>query len=231
MIATADPSLPAVLFDLDGTLTDPAIGITRCLTFALGSLGKPVPPETELRACIGPPLQKTLPLLLQSDDPSLAQKALYLYRERFATVGKYENFIYPGIPEVLETLRAEGHPLFVATSKPAIYARDILAHFGLDSFFAGVYGSELTGERSDKTDLLAYPLAQEKRNPADCVMIGDRRHDVEGAHSNGMRCIGVTWGYGYRQELLAAGADSLCDTVAELPDRMHSLRQAAGLRF
>lgn len=225
LVAPVAPRLSplAILFDLDGTLTDPALGITRCLRFALKSLGKPVPPETELRACIGPPLQQTLPLLLQSDDPALAQKALVLYRERFAAVGKYENVVYPGIPAVLEALRTAGYSLFVATSKPVVYARDILAHFGLDSFFVGVYGSELTGERSDKTELLAYFLAQEERNPADCIMIGDRRHDVEGAHGNGMRCIGVGWGYGSRQELVAAGADWLCEDIADLPQQIRSL--------
>ncbi len=206
----------SILFDLDGTLTDPAEGITGCLRFALERLGRPVPPEADLRACIGPPLQTTLPALLGSDEPALAREALALYRERFGGVGKFENQVYPGIPEALEGLRAAGHRLFVATSKPAVYAADILAHFGLREFFAGVYGSELSGERSDKAELIAYLLAREALEPAACVMVGDRRHDVEGALRNGVACVGVLWGYGSRDELRAAGAPVLAERPADI---------------
>ncbi|HVK02840.1 MAG TPA: HAD family hydrolase [Armatimonadaceae bacterium] len=215
---TAPPDrCPTVLFDLDGTLTDPAEGITRCLAYALERLGNAVPPSEELRACIGPPLQASFPRLLGSDDPELTRQAVTLYRERFAAVGMYENAVYPGIPEVLTAVRAGGGRLFVATSKPAVYAEKILRHFDLPAFFDGVYGSELTGERSDKAELIAYLLEQEALTAAGCVMVGDRRHDVDGARRNGLFPVGVLWGYGSREELETAGAKLLCAHPGELP--------------
>ncbi|MES2463249.1 MAG: HAD family hydrolase [Armatimonadota bacterium] len=209
----------SLLFDLDGTLTDPAEGITRCLTYALEKLGRLVPCESELRACIGPPLQETLPVLLGTNDPVLACDALGLYRERFSSIGKFENAVYPGIPEALTALCSHGYRLLIATSKPTVYAKDILSYFGLDAFFEGVYGSELSGERSDKTALIKYLLADRGLAADACLMIGDRKQDVVGAHQNGVACIGVLWGFGSQEELTSAGADWLCS----LPSHLYEL--------
>ena len=212
---TATP--PTLLFDLDGTLTDPMEGITRCIQYALERMGKPVPDQKELCAYIGPPLQKTFPVLLGSEDPAHAWEAIAHYRERFGSVGKFENTMFPEVPEVLAALRVRGHRLFVATSKPAVFATEILVHFGLVPFFERIYGSELTGERTDKTELVAYILGQEGLKAEECLMIGDRRHDVEGARHNGVACIGVLWGYGSPEELDEAGATAICEKMGDLP--------------
>jgi phosphoglycolate phosphatase len=207
----------ALLFDLDGTLTDPAEGITRCIAHALTALEAPVPSDAILRTCIGPPLQTTFADFLGTRDAAQIQRAIGLYRERFAPVGMYENVVYEGIPEALSALREAGFTLFVATAKPAVFAREILRHFGLSGLFTGIYGSELTGERSDKGELIAYLLERENVPAAQGVMLGDRRHDMEGAARCGLRAaIGVTWGYGSAAELRAAGATALCDTPAEM---------------
>jgi len=145
----------------------------------------------------------------------LIDDALALYRERFASVGMYENSLYPGVLEGLTQLREGGHHSWVATSKPHVYARQILAHFGLRDMFVGVYGSELSGERSDKAALLRHVLSDQAVG-APRYMVGDRRHDIEGAHANGLRAIGVLWGYGSRAELEAAGADALVGSMPEL---------------
>jgi len=212
----------ALLFDLDGTLTDPALGLTRCFAHALREMGRPVPPDTVLHACIGPPIQQSFPelLALPTDDPQTAlqvQTAIAHFRARFSTVGMYENTVYPGVPEALTALQQEGARLFIATSKPVVYAREILRHFALASYFEAVYGSELSGERVAKGDVIAYLLAQERLPARTAVMVGDRHHDIDGAKQNGLSAaVGVTYGYGSTNELLAAGADRLCAHPAEL---------------
>lgn len=208
-------SLLKLLFDLDGTLTDPGVGITRCLQHALEGLGRPTPPAPDLAWCIGPPLRESLAQLLGSPDASLVERAVALYRERFASVGMFENVVYPGVREGLLELRRGGHRLWVATSKPHVYAREILAHFDLLPMFAGVYGSELSGERTEKASLIRHVLGAERWDEPPC-MVGDRRHDVEGAHANGLPAVGVLWGYGGRAELEAAGADGLVASMPQL---------------
>ncbi len=193
-----------VFFDLDGTLTDPKTGITRCILFALQELGLDAP-EGELTWCIGPPLLESLESLV---GPALAPQALTLYRERFAALGWLENAVYPGIVELLEHLVREGRPVYVATSKPLVYAERIVRHFGLGDHVLRVFGSELDGTRSDKAELLRFAL-EESDAGSEATMIGDRRHDVVGAKANDLRSIGVTYGYGSRQELEAAGADAI----------------------
>ena len=195
-------------FDLDGTLTDPKPGITRCIQYALERLGFPVPSEDDLVWCIGPPLHASMKKLVGSDD--LTHRAVKLYRERFRDVGLYENEAYAGIQETLASVAAGGRRLFVATSKPKIYADRIIEHFGLGRHFEQVFGSELDGTRTNKSDLLAYALAETKADAARAVMIGDRSHDVVGARKNGMRAIGVLYGYGSLAELTDAGAHHLC---------------------
>lgn len=204
-----------VFFDLDGTLTDPKEGITRSIQYALERLSAPVPETDALLWCIGPPLRASLAQLLGGDDAA-AGEALALYRERFAETGLYENAVYAGIPDVLEELKDRGKRLFVATSKPRVYAERIVQHFGLGDSFEIVFGSELDGTLVEKTDLLQYAVAQTGTDPADAVMIGDRKHDMLGARNNDLSCIGVLYGYGTEAELHAAGAQQLVSSPQEL---------------
>ena len=205
-----------IYFDLDGTLTDPKPGITRSIQYALERLGQPVPSEDDLAWCIGPPLLASLKKLVGSDD--LAGKALLLYRERFSEIGLFENEVFPGIEDTLSALAASGRRMFVATSKPAVYAERIVSHFGLEQHFERVFGSELDGTRTDKTDLLRFALQAADVDPQQTIMIGDRSHDMVGARNNGMTAIGVLYGYGSRDELVEAGAHRICETHRELID-------------
>jgi phosphoglycolate phosphatase len=164
--------------------------------------------------CIGPPLRASLGKLLGGDE--LADRALALYRERFDDIGLYENKIYPGIADILAALTASRRRLFVATSKPHVYAERIVAHFGLADRFERVFGSELDGTRVDKTELLRYALRVTDVDPSRAAMIGDRSHDMIGARNNGMTAIGVLYGYGSQAELVEAGAHHICAT----PDKL-----------
>ena len=214
-----------LLFDLDGTLTDPFEGITRCIEYALVTLGRPAPERDSLKWCIGPPLQKSLAELLDTEDDRLAQRALALYRERFSSTGLFENTVYNDIPPVLGSLKNLGYDLYVATAKPFVYARQIIEHFDLLPYFTKVYGSELDGTRTDKSDLISYILKQEKLDPARTVMIGDRKHDIIGAKVNNVSAIGVLWGYGTEQEMAAYGADTIVTQPCELVAELDLLRQ------
>jgi phosphoglycolate phosphatase len=210
-----------VLLDLDGTLTDPALGITNCIAYALTRLGIAAPPSRELHFAIGPPLRGSFATLLGSSDASRIEQAMTLYRERFADIGLFENAIYDGVREMLATLRSHNHRLLLATAKPHVYARRILAHFGVDQHFNGVYGSELDGTRQHKTDLLSYLLERERINPAKhpTVMIGDRSHDIEAARANACGAIAVSWGYGSATEL--AAADAICVRPLDLANLLN----------
>lgn len=205
-----------LLFDLDGTLTDPKVGITESIRYALDKMERPYPPDASLDWCIGPPLQESFATLLQTDDPQLPIEALRLFRERFSTVGLFENEPYPDIANVLAQLQAAGLQLFIATSKPAVYARQIVDHFDLDRFFLVVYGSELNGRLTQKSELIQHVLQNENLNPAQTLMIGDRKHDILGAKANSVAAAGVTWGYGSSQELTAAGATTLLHQPTDL---------------
>src|SRR6478736_8442035 len=203
--------MDAIFFDLDGTLTDPKPGITRSIQYALQRLDHPtIPTEDELTWCIGPPLRASFVRLLGGDHS--ADRAVSLYRERFSDVGLYENGVYDGIGDVLTKLRTSGHRLFVATSKPHVFAERIIDHFGLRNHFERVFGSELDGTRVDKSDLLEYALKEVSVDPSKTLMIGDRSHDMVGAKNNGMKGIGVLYGYGSRDELIGAGALHVCAT-------------------
>ena len=203
--------MDAIYFDLDGTLTDPKPGITRSIQYALQKLDHPtMPTEDELTWCIGPPLRASFVRLLGAE--TSADLAVSYYRERFSDVGLYENGVYDGIGAVLTKLGAAGHRLFVATSKPHVFAERIIDHFGLRDHFERVFGSELDGTRVDKSHLLEYALKQASVDPARTLMIGDRSHDMVGAKNNGMKGIGVLYGYGTRDELLDAGAHHVCAT-------------------
>jgi phosphoglycolate phosphatase len=203
--------MDAIYFDLDGTLTNPKPGITRSIQYALQKLDHPtMPTEDELTWCIGPPLRASFVRLLGAE--TSADLAVSYYRERFSDVGLYENGVYDGIGDVLTSLRASGHRLFVATSKPHVFAERIIDHFGLRNHFERVFGSELDGTRVDKSHLLEYALKEALVDPAKTLMIGDRSHDMIGAKNNGMKGIGVLYGYGSRDELLQAGAHHVCQT-------------------
>lgn len=203
-----------IYFDLDGTLTDPYEGITKCILYALDELGFPHPDDDYLYNCIGPPLWDTFPELVGE---TLTQRAVELYRERFVEFGWKENTPYEGIADALEAVAAAGHTLFVATAKPHMHAARIIEHFGMGDFIHNVYGSELDGTRATKGDLLAFAI---ERNPgADThVMIGDRKHDLIGAVANNMTPIGVAWGYGSIEELTEAGAAAIAQSPRELAD-------------
>ncbi len=205
-----------ILFDLDGTLTNPALGIVTCLQHALRQLGQTHRPERDLLRFIGPPLQRGFAELLQTEDTELIGSAVRHYRERFSTVGLYENEVYVGIPELLASLKQRGARLFVATSKPTIYSERIIEHFGLRPYFERVYGSELSGERADKAALIRYILDAEGLHAERTWMVGDRSHDVVGARTCGVATFGVLWGFGSREELQEAGAHALVATTTEL---------------
>jgi phosphoglycolate phosphatase len=203
-----------IFFDLDGTLTDSRPGITRSIQHALERLGLPVPEADALTWCIGPPLVQCFTTLLGSDVQAAA--AIVHYRERYGTVGMYENEVYAGIPETLAALKADGHTLHVATAKPHVYAERIIAHFGFDRYFTSVFGPELDGTRNDKRELLAHAIARTGTDPAQALMIGDRHHDILAARANAVAPLAVLYGYGSRQELAEAGAERFCASPAEV---------------
>ncbi len=201
-----------IYFDLDGTLTDPYEGITKCILYALERLGVERPDAGTLRRAIGPPLQLTFAELVGSQRTG---RAIELYRERFAAEGWRENVPYAGIHDALEALASRGHELFVATTKPHVFAKRIVAHFGLAGFFTAVYGSELDGTRVDKGELLGWALPQRSAG-TESVMVGDREHDMIGAARNGIEAVGVAYGYGSVDELEAAGASRVLHSTGEL---------------
>jgi len=217
-----------VLFDLDGTLTDPGEGITRTYQYALERLGRPVPTREDLLPCIGPPLRVNFARMLETDDPETIERAVGIYRERYAPVGVFENEVYDGVFEMLDRVRAAHSPVLVATAKPLIYALQVVEHHGLSGHVDGVYGPDLDGKLDDKADLLAHLLADTGLDPAATVMVGDRAGDVRAALLNGVRSVGVTYGYGSREELLDAGAHFICATpleVAGLLERLHETHE------
>lgn len=221
-----------ILFDLDGTLTDPKPGITKSIQYALEKLGKPVPAVDDLLWCIGPPLLGCLKKILAADADK-AETALSIYRERYNTVGKFENKVYPGIPETLAALNRQRFILYVATSKPYVFANDILAHFDLLRFFKRVYGCELDGTLADKGELIAYILEKEMISAKNTMMVGDRSHDILGAKKHGVYSLGVTYGYGTKEELVESGADCIVDSPREImeiannPGTKHSSKHEA----
>lgn len=188
------------------------MGITRCIQYALDELDLEVPPADQITWCIGPPLLESFQTLVGD---GLADQALSLYRERFGEVGWRENAPYEGVAETLAVLADSDLDMFVATSKPSVYARQIVEHFQLSQYFRGVFGSELDGTRTGKTELLQFALA-ETRATGHATMIGDREHDIVGARNNRMRTIGVTYGYGSLAELEKAAPDELVHRPADL---------------
>ena len=208
-----------LFFDLDGTLTDSRPGIINGMRYALAAMGLEVPEEHALLRFIGPPTHDAFRELLSSSDPELNARAIGIYRERYAKIGLYENSVYPGVAEGLGALAEAGATLFVVTSKPEVFANQIIDHFELRRYFKRVYGSALSGERSNKGDLIAHVLTSEGLTN-EPWMIGDRLHDIRGAKLNALRSAGVLWGYGSRDELAEAGADALFAAMPELVEAL-----------
>lgn len=210
------------MFDLDGTLTDPKEGITKSIQYALSSLGIEERDPDALCAFIGPPLQRVFAESYGMNSKE-TERAISKYRERFSAEGIFENEVYPGVDEMLASLKADGACICLATSKPTVYAERILDHFGLSRHFDQVVGSELDGTRSAKTDVVREVLSRlEWVDLADCVMVGDRGHDAEGAKACGIDAVGVLYGYGSREELVESGAKLVVGTVNELGDLLRS---------
>lgn len=205
-----------VLFDLDGTLTDPFVGITSSIQYALAKMGRLVPSADDLRWCIGPPLQDSFKTLLNTDDEAVAWEGVAHYRERYSSVGLFENTVYDGIPAALQALQESGRKLSLATSKPLVQASRIVEHFGLSTYFDALHGSELDGARSRKGELIAYILSEHDWLAADAIMVGDREHDVLGAQANNVATIAVSYGYGSMDELRAHRPDFICASPADI---------------
>ena len=203
-----------ILFDLDGTLTDSGEGIMNCAKLALTTYHLPIPDEKAMRTLIGPPLEVSFARfgMKQEDIP----QAIEVFRKRYSAVGKYENFPYPGIHELLEELKQQGHTLAVATSKPEVMALDILHHFDLDRFFGkNICGATLDRSRITKEDVITF-LLDSMGNPENLIMVGDTQYDVIGANAHGIPTIGVTWGYGEEESIRTAGAAAIAHNMQEL---------------
>lgn len=202
-----------VFFDLDGTLTDSGEGIIKCAALALEHFGLPVPDGQTMREFVGPPLGDTFRRFGVPADKT--DEAITVYRSRYLTVGKFENFPYPHIPEVLEVLRGRGCRLFVATSKPETTSVEILEHFGLAGYFEIIAGATFDGSRSSKADVIAYLLSQ-IGEVSQVTMVGDTAFDVLGASAHGIPTIGVAWGYGKVETMRDAGASAIAETPEDL---------------
>jgi len=208
--------LKNVLFDLDGTLTDPTKGIVRCMQYALDQLGRPCPDELELRSYIGVPIRPIFERLLNSDKKDLVEEAVRFYRERFLKVGLFENMVYPGITELLALLHENSYRLYLVTLKPKVYAERIVKHFSLSQWFSDVLGPTLDEYSPDKTQLVESTLTNLMLVPENTVMIGDRKEDIIAGKSNGTVAIGVTYGYGSEEEIVNSAPDYICNSPREI---------------
>lgn len=203
----------AILFDLDGTLTDSGEGIMNCARFTLEKLGMPVPEGDGLRVFVGPPLQETFRRFGVPEDR--LEEAVRIYRGRYIPIGKFENFPYPGIRELLEKLVADGHKLYVATSKPEAISIEIMDHFDLSRYFTRICGATTDFSRNTKAAVIEYLLEVSGRSEH-TVMVGDTVFDVIGANAHGIPAIGVSWGYGDISDMENAGAIAIAHTMDEL---------------
>ena len=206
---------PYILFDLDGTITDPKVGITRSVQYALRALGIEAEDLDALTKFIGPPLKKSF-MNYYSLGSEEAERAVAEYRVYFAKTGIYENRVYDGMESLLRDLRDGGGTPVLASSKPTVFAEDILTYFNLRQYFAYVVGSNLDGTRVEKTEVIRDALALCGAGRSQAVMVGDREHDILGAKQNGIASIGALYGYGGREELTRCGADALASDTAEL---------------
>jgi phosphoglycolate phosphatase len=203
-----------LFFDLDGTLIDSAVGITRCVAYALERLDQPVPPPEELRRWIGPALRISFAPLLR--DPERVEQAVLFYRERFESHGWLEHEVYDGIGDTIDALHAAGHRLAVVTAKNEPHARRILSHLPFGHYFEEIVGATADGRLSPQPELIGEALQRLSIAHRDVTMIGDRHMDIEGARHHGLGSVGVLWGFGGEDELRAAGADHVVATPAAL---------------
>lgn len=204
-----------ILFDLDGTITDPFLGITKSVAYSLKSFGIEVESLDELKKFIGPPLVDSFQEYYHmSEEESL--KAVDKYREYFKDTGLFENEAYEGIEKLLWDLSIQDKKLYICTSKPYVFALRILNHFGLSQYFDGIYGSELSGLRNAKKDVIEYCIQKEHLDVSRCIMVGDRKHDVIGAHAHQIPCVGVLYGYGSQEEFEACECDKIVRNLDEL---------------
>ena len=208
-----------LFFDLDGTLTESGPGIMNCVKYALEKFGINESDTEKLKRFIGPPLVNSF-MDFYNFSESDAREAMRIYRERFGTIGIFENAVYSGIPETLQKLSEEGKKLYVATSKPEIYVPKILEHFGLAKYFSDAVGSDIEETRSNKALVIKYVIEknglEEEAKANKIVMIGDRKHDIIGAKKNSLESIGCLWGYGSRKELSEHGATRIIERVEDL---------------
>jgi phosphoglycolate phosphatase len=206
----------SVLLDLDGTLIDSQPGILASCLAALRALGHEPEENLDIKRVIGPPLEDAMQVLLQPYGDDRVGDAVLAFRQHYGESGLLGSEPYPGIGSSLAQMRRAGLQIYLATSKRAIFARRILDHLELAEYFNGIYGSVPSGEFDHKPELLAHVLSERNLAPSHGLMVGDRRHDIIGAHAVGMRGLGVLWGYGSREELEAAGADRLVKSPADL---------------
>ncbi|WP_105209853.1 HAD family hydrolase [Streptococcus suis] len=205
-----------ILFDLDGTLTDSGQGILHSVVYALDQMGIDEPDLANLQRFIGPPLYESFSRFYQLN-PADTQAAVDAFRVYFKDKGMFENQLYDGILPLLESLKQAGKTLAIATSKPEVFAKQILEYFDIAHYFDVIAGASLDSSRISKTDVISYALAQLDYDPQTTIMVGDREHDIEGAQANQLASIGVLYGYGNRQELEEAGASWIIETVPDLP--------------
>lgn len=206
-----------ILFDLDGTLTDSGQGILNSVAYALDQMGIEESNPENLKRFIGPPLYESFARFYQLN-PADTQAAIDAFRVYFKERGMFENQLYPGIVPLLEDLTEAGKTLAIATSKPEVFAKQILDYFGIAHYFDVIAGASLDSSRISKTDVITYALAQLDYNPQTTIMVGDREHDIQGAQAKHLASIGVLYGYGTKQELEEAGATRIAQTVVDLKE-------------
>ena len=206
--------MKAILFDLDGTLTDSGEGIINCAILALEHFGLPVPSKEDLRVVVGPPLRDSL--IRFGVHPEDTDAAIEVYRKNYVDHGRYENYPYPGIEQLLMTLKDQGHQLYVATSKPEAMAIEILRYYSLAQYFEIICGAAPDGSRDTKERVIAHLLQQISPIPGQMIMVGDTIYDIEGANALEIPAIGVSWGYGIVEDMKSAGALGIVDTMEEL---------------
>ena len=210
-----------ILFDLDGTLTDSGEGIIHCAQETFAHYGLPIPSKEELRVIVGPPLrQSLLNFGIKAED---VDPAIEIYRQHYVDHGQFENYPYPGIEQLLQRLKAEGHKLYVATSKPEVMSIQILNYFNLAQYFDIICGSTADSSRDTKAKVIAHLLNQISPVTGNIVMVGDTVYDVEGAKEMGIPCIGVGWGYGIAEEMLAEGAIGIAQSMEDLYQQISAL--------
>lgn len=207
-----------LLFDLDGTLTDPAEGITKSIAYALDYFGIETPNLHDLRSWIGPPIKQSL-MEIHHFDEAKADIGVAKYRERFSDIGLYENELFEGIPELLDSAKEKGHQIYLATSKPTIFAARILQHFHIDKYFDFVGGSTLDDSRPTKAHVIRHVIENTGlKAPSNALMIGDRKYDIIGGKSCNMDTVGVLYGYGSHGELQSHGATYIVESIARLSE-------------